>query len=154
MNNSILNDWMTLTANVAVVAGIVFLGLELQQNNELLRTQANLVLSQNRVRANEVLATDERLAGLLTSEAPLSERSPVDRYLLERWYAVIFTRWEWEHRQYVAGLIDEAYFPVSGWIDTMNVNPGMKEFWTEEKHRGRSAVFVEFMDQRLASQEQ
>jgi hypothetical protein len=48
MNNSKLNDWMTLTANVAVLAGIVFLGLELQQNNELLRTQANLVLSQNR----------------------------------------------------------------------------------------------------------
>jgi hypothetical protein len=64
---------------------------------------------------------------------------------------VIFTRWEWEHRQYVAGLIDEAYFPVDSWIHTMNVNPGMKDFWAEDKHRGRSALFVEFMHQKVAN---
>jgi hypothetical protein len=64
---------MTLTANVAVVAGIIFLGIEVQQNNELLRTQANLVLSQNLSSATELVATDERLGGLLTSGGSLAE---------------------------------------------------------------------------------
>jgi hypothetical protein len=73
LSNSKLNDWMTLTANVAVVAGIIFLGIEVQQNNELLRTQANLVLSQNLSSATELVATDERLGGLLTSGGSLAE---------------------------------------------------------------------------------
>ena len=34
-----LNDWLTLLTNVAVVAGIVFLAIELQQNNELMQSQ-------------------------------------------------------------------------------------------------------------------
>jgi len=39
MNADNLNRWLTLGANTGVVIGIVFLGLELQQNNELLRSQ-------------------------------------------------------------------------------------------------------------------
>ena len=34
-----LNRWLTLGANTGVVIGIVFLALELQQNNELLQSQ-------------------------------------------------------------------------------------------------------------------
>lgn len=37
MNSSRINDWLTLIANVAVVGGIVFLAIELRQNNKLLR---------------------------------------------------------------------------------------------------------------------
>lgn len=40
MNTSKLNEWLTLLTNVAVVAGIVFLAVEIQQNNELLQSQA------------------------------------------------------------------------------------------------------------------
>ena len=35
-----LNDWLTLLANVGVIAGILFLGYELRQNNELMRAEA------------------------------------------------------------------------------------------------------------------
>jgi hypothetical protein len=34
-----LNNWLTLLTNMAVVAGIVFLAVEIQQNNELLQSQ-------------------------------------------------------------------------------------------------------------------
>jgi len=39
MNAENLNRWLTLGANTGVVIGIVFLALELQQNNELLQSQ-------------------------------------------------------------------------------------------------------------------
>ena len=35
-----LNEWLTLGANIGVLAGIVFLGVELSQNNELMESQA------------------------------------------------------------------------------------------------------------------
>ena len=34
-----LNEWLTLLTNIAVVAGIVFLAVEIQQNTELLQSQ-------------------------------------------------------------------------------------------------------------------
>ena len=40
MNTDNLNRWLTLCANIGVVIGIIFLALELQQNNELLESQA------------------------------------------------------------------------------------------------------------------
>ncbi len=40
MNIDARNRWLTLVANVGVIAGIVFLGIELRQNNELLEAEA------------------------------------------------------------------------------------------------------------------
>ena len=49
-----LGQTITILANVGVIAGIVFLGIELQQNNELLVVQAEMAMSD--VRANTILA--------------------------------------------------------------------------------------------------
>ena len=42
---------ITIFANVGVILGIVLLAYELHQNNELLESQANLVLLENRLAA-------------------------------------------------------------------------------------------------------
>ncbi len=39
MNSDRLNHWLTLFANIGVLAGIVFLALEIRQNSELARLQ-------------------------------------------------------------------------------------------------------------------
>lgn len=46
MNFDKLNNWMTLFSNMAVLAGIVFLGYELQQNNEIARAQSRSEVSR------------------------------------------------------------------------------------------------------------
>ncbi len=40
MNNAKLNKWLTLLANISVVAGIVFLGIEVRQNTQTLEQNA------------------------------------------------------------------------------------------------------------------
>ena len=40
MNTDTVNRWLTLGANIGVLIGIIFLAFELQQNNELLQSQA------------------------------------------------------------------------------------------------------------------
>ncbi len=39
MNTEALNRWLTLTANVGVIAGIVFLAVEIRQNTDMMRAQ-------------------------------------------------------------------------------------------------------------------
>ena len=41
MNAEKLNQWLSLAANLGVLAGIIFLALEIQQNSELMRVQIN-----------------------------------------------------------------------------------------------------------------
>lgn len=40
MKLSELNEWLTLTANVGVLAGIIFLGIEIQQNTNVIRASS------------------------------------------------------------------------------------------------------------------
>jgi hypothetical protein len=53
MDKDNLNKWLTLTANLAVVAGIVFLAFELKQNNELLDAEIRTI--RHSVRAADYL---------------------------------------------------------------------------------------------------
>jgi hypothetical protein len=61
-NKDRLNDWLALLANIAVVAGIVFLRFELRQNNTLLRADASYVLLDNRTAGISELFRDPRFA--------------------------------------------------------------------------------------------
>jgi hypothetical protein len=45
MKNSPLNDWLTLTANLAVVAGIIFLAVEIRQNTAAVRLSTTQFMS-------------------------------------------------------------------------------------------------------------
>ena len=42
-----VNEWLTLIANIAVVCGIVFLAVEIRQNNELRRSESRQALVAN-----------------------------------------------------------------------------------------------------------
>ena len=48
MNKTDINEWLSIVANFAVVAGIAFVGIELHQNNQLLKQQAEFVAFENR----------------------------------------------------------------------------------------------------------
>ena len=48
-----LNRWLTLGANLGVLAGILFLALEIQQNSELMRVQINQARADAAMVSNE-----------------------------------------------------------------------------------------------------
>ena len=76
MKNLALSQTITILANLGVIVGIVFLVIELQQNNELLQTQAGHVLAQNRVsHAKRLQESPEfsRLIAKLASGEPLTD---------------------------------------------------------------------------------
>jgi len=38
MNAELLNKWLSVIGNIGVILGIVFLGLEIQQNTQMIRS--------------------------------------------------------------------------------------------------------------------
>ena len=119
MNSERLNDWLTLVANVAVVAGIIFLAVEIRQNNELLRSESRQALLANDQTALEVALDHVDIFDKLVTQTSLSHE---DQLRLSFIYLIDLRNREFEYFQYTNGLLDGAppddtYEKLGSWDD-------------------------------------
>jgi hypothetical protein len=94
---------ISIVANLGVIAGIVFLGLELQQNNRLLLANAEFALRDiGHDRAFRIIE-NEHLTDLMIRSQSGAELSETDQYRL---YVMALDRletFEWRYSQIQAG---------------------------------------------------
>jgi hypothetical protein len=101
-----LNQWLTLVANLSVVAGIVFLAAEMRQNTAAIQAQTRDSITEKQMEYLSWLATSPELAASLekigtegwAALAP-HERTPVTGYV-----AGIFREAENSYYQFERGL--------------------------------------------------
>jgi|MEHZ01.4.fsa_nt_MEHZ011219110.1_18 hypothetical protein len=119
---------VSITANIAVIAGIVFLGFEVQQNNKLLEAQArhNLIsqrtITNNAVRDPNLLAAMEKLNE--GEELDYSEETTVSMVV-----SLMIENWEWQYGEYQAGLLDLEQLPVENWAFLYHDRFPIAEVW-------------------------
>jgi hypothetical protein len=141
MNSSKINHWLTLIANVAVVGGIVFLAIEISQNNELLRSESRQALVANDVTSLTVsLENADVFAKLISKE----ELSAEEQIRLSFMYSLDLRNREFEYFQYTNGLLDEATWLAYRHVILVNHSAGLGRSWWEEI--GRGLVDPEFAD--------
>ena len=70
-----LNERLTLIANLSVVAGIVFLGLELQQNTQAIRAQTRDSITEKQMTYLGWRATSPELAAIVAKIDSAGEAS-------------------------------------------------------------------------------
>lgn len=101
--------WLNIFANLAVVGGIVFLGVELRQNSQMMRAQVRNDITQNifgsadRVLTPEVLAAYERA---MNGDEPLT----TDAVVFGAVARATFRSFENTVYQYHMGLFDESEY--------------------------------------------
>ncbi len=146
-----LGQTITILANIGVIAGIVFLGIELRQNNELLVVQAEMEMSN--VRANTILADvieqPELIELMLKDEQSLTE---VERYRRLALGLRVLRNWQGRHRLVQRGLLDpdEIGQDMSNTYHREALNYGVPEAW--ERYRGVFPPdFVEFFEESVAN---
>ena len=145
-----LHEWLSLTANIAVVAGILFLAVEIRQNNELLQAEARYHLLTNIVEAVKDSYTNETvMSGWLKLESD-QEITAEERFSLLRLNYTMFRKFEWEYDQYLNGLIDESDLPVHSWKIIYETEPLMFEAWQQFRLR-LGEDFRLFMDQNVVN---
>ncbi len=62
MNKNKFGEWLTIATNIAVVAGIVALAFEVNQNTKQMRAQASFNLLQNRVQIRSGVVENPEIA--------------------------------------------------------------------------------------------
>jgi hypothetical protein len=61
-----LNRWLTLTANIGVVIGLVLLFVELQQNTEMMRAQITHSRSETAQSENQAVFNSDHIPGVIS----------------------------------------------------------------------------------------
>jgi hypothetical protein len=133
-----LNRWLSLAANIGVIAGIIFLGIEIRQNTSVTRSAASQEISGAQVDFFMRVAESPDLARVVkvATESP-GELSELEVLRYQYVTGAVFMLMEGAYKQYRLG-----FLPAAGWepyerlITSFLNNPISRSWWVNS-----SAVF-------------
>jgi hypothetical protein len=133
VNSDRLARWLTLAANLGVLAGIILLIMELDQSRDMMRAQIRNEMSQGIVDLLQVPAANEQLASVLYRAHAGEELSPTELFQFKLRTNALFRYWENVHYQYRVGLYDVTEFSrqKSAWQASMLNSPLGQEYWCQ-----------------------
>ncbi len=146
-----LGQAVGLLANLGVIAGILFLAIEIRQNNELLASQARRDQLDARGAAGILELNNPEILQLTFKVANGGELTPYERYHFRSWAQQLFGNWEWQYDEYQAGILLEGDLPVAGWLGRAERLPELRSVWDETKSN-RSPGFIRFIEENVFGQ--
>ena len=150
MDSDRLNRWMTLFANLGVLAGVFLLLIELRQNTE----SAELQAAQSYVALSHELdfriVDDPSLVALFLT--PPDERTPEESYRMDRWYFGSLRTWENGFYLHSRGVLDDDLWSgqEAFMADLLKNSDELRDYYRRNrKHFSES--FVAFLDKLIAA---
>ena len=132
-----LNRWLTFSANVGVVIGLILLVAELNQNSELVRAQIHQSRSDNYV-SNMIAISDtefllpayEKLsvAGGITDITALEALDQIERERIRRYSQARLADYDNLFYQYRLGYLDEEFYQTRVAVSIRRMTPVWEEF--------------------------
>jgi len=109
-----LGEIIGFVSDACVIAGIVFLALELRQNNRLLQAQARYSLRQYRSDVIDTIMAPHVLEAVHKYAAG-ENVTPVERSAALMNGLKCIEIWEWQHGEYTAGMLPREHLPIEAW---------------------------------------
>lgn len=110
MNSDLVNKWLNLGANLAVLVGIALLVFELQQNRQMVRAQTRAEISSELTNLLSQVAGDPQLANLIRRADNGEDLTPDEAKQYGHRSAAMFRYFENVHYQFRQGLYDESEY--------------------------------------------
>ena len=146
-----LGQTITIFANLGVIAGIVFLGIELRQNNELLEAESRSARSE-RALGLLTLPTNRDLATVLAKLNDGDDLESTDQIQLRSYATVIFRNFQANFDEVLLGNLDEEAL-LQAHRSIVRNEAGVAlipwyEYWQSYRGRG-TPEFVRWMEERV-----
>ena len=141
-----LGQTIAIIANIGVIAGIVFLAVELQQNNRLLDAQVSYNLLLSRTESRDETYFNPEFADFRFKVVSGEELSPVEQFRVDAWNTSTLLGFEWEYRQYRSGNL--GYLPLDQWRSFMNEQRWQTDEWEPNKNL-LSEEFIDFVEHEI-----
>jgi len=104
-----LGQTISIVANIGVIAGIVFLAVELRQNNQMMLSQTRSDISQDIVNHLRQMATTEYLDDI-ADPSELQTLGSAEALRRQNWMLATFRMWENIHYQWTRGLFEDSEY--------------------------------------------
>ena len=152
MNFDKLNQWLTLLANFGVLAGILFLSVEVGQNTQMMRTQTRNAITENIVSAGQPAAENPYTADIFFrgNIGEIDPSSGSEWLSYNTFVNMQLRNWENEWYQYQQGLFEEEEFEprLRTWRAYFEDYIGFRVVWEIGKS-GFSSSFQEQIDEAI-----
>jgi hypothetical protein len=138
-------------ANVGVIAGILFLATEVQQNNKFLSAEAIAAVFETRMARNEYVANNENLADLLTKNDRGEALSDVELTRLRALYVRELLGYQRDYFLFREGILGEQELRANlstiraAFSDTKQ-SYGIRQHWEQRWRQFSAPDFRAFID--------
>jgi hypothetical protein len=106
-----LNDWIQAVGLFALVASLIFVGIEVRQNSIATRSATNAAVKDAFRELNLVIASSPELARAITANAQNpNDAPPQERLQIIAMWRALFHIWSNVHRQHLNGTMDPALY--------------------------------------------
>ena len=150
-----LGQIVTLLANLGVIAGIIFLGVELQQNNQLLRAGAIGTVLDTRIARAELQVIVPEINALLVKNQNNEPLTDAERMLISALHNRGILGWQKDYFLFQAGILEEEYFranlPVMKAAFKSEETYSYLDHWVEWWRPIAAPAYREFIDQCVIS---
>lgn len=111
MDSKKLNDWIQVFGIFALVASLIFVGIEVRQNSIATRSATNAAVKDAFRELNLVIASSPELARAVVASAEDPDNAPPeDKFQMRAMWRALFHIWSNAHRQHLNGTLDPALF--------------------------------------------
>ena len=149
MNADKINKWLALAGNIAVIAGIVFLAMELNQNSRMMQTQTRNAITESILNFQFNAETSGLRAIARRANADPSSLTVEETAKAYQLYVSNLRLWENIHYQYHNGVFDEDEFTAerNSWRALGERTPMLRFVYCRLRDQGSlSPAFVTEMD--------
>jgi len=107
------NRWLTIGANVGVLAGILFLAAEIQQSNRIAIASTEIDVRNSFAAINESIYSDSDIAELIVRSAESdAELTPVEEYRVFVFVLRLLNAWLAIETAYANGMVPQETYGV------------------------------------------
>ncbi len=128
-----VNRWMSLAASVGVIAGLILLAFELQQNREMMRAQMRNEIALAVIDQMTLPASNPQLNNVIRRGNAGEELTPDEQLQYRRMVIASLRYYENVHYPYLHGLYEKPHFDRQklAWKSYAARSEGAKEIWCE-----------------------
>lgn len=147
MKNFEFAQTISVLANVGVVLGLIFLGIEVYQSNQMNRTEAWNNLIRTGIDFNDAIAQNEALAKVLAKSNNHENLTDAEMIRLEAFTAASMQRVWVDYQQINTGIISpgELESRIPRFKALLTRFPAVKRLWNRTRE-GYSEDFQNFID--------
>ena len=141
------NRWLTLLTNFAVIAGIVFLAIEIQQNTQQLKAQSYQSWNAANTEINLAIANAE-LSGIVAKGHVDSSNLSEETYIAYAMYHMSLMQMaQSAHYLYLEGALDEELWEAEMRRASAILSlPGVRQWWNAGGRTQLSPSFVKYVE--------